>query len=168
MFRLLACSLATSLIATISMACDTALIPTIDVSNSVAPSEYRLQVDGLASALRDPAIVDAMIRQEAAIAVVQWSGEDKQETSIPWVRIRTALDAARLADPAQLLQRAFVLSDTAPAEAVLYSMNLFGQVSDCNNKVIDVSGNGSPNSGSDMRASAIRPNGAGSPSTASR
>ena len=137
--------------AQIAQACDTALVLTIDVSNSVDPGEYRLQVDGLTAALRDPAIVDAMVRQDAAIAVVQWSGADKQELSIPWTRVRTSFDAAALASAAEGLKRAFVLSDTAPAEAVLFSMNLFPQVPDCNNKVIDVSGDGTPNSGSDMR-----------------
>jgi len=61
------------------------------------------------------------------------------------------LDAARLADQAQLMPRAFVLSDTAPAEAILFSMNLFSQVPDCKYKVIDVSGDGTPNSGSETR-----------------
>lgn len=135
----------------ISIACDTALILTIDVSNSIDPAEYKLQTDGLADALRNPEIVEAMVRQEATLAVVQWSGEERQELSIPWTRIRTSLDAARLADQAQLMPRAFVLSDTAPAEAILFSMNLFSQVPDCKNKVIDVSGDGTPNSGSETR-----------------
>lgn len=151
MFRALTIALLSAFLPNISLACDTALILTIDVSNSVDPAEYRMQVDGLAEALRDPAIVDAMVRQEAAIAVVQWSGQDRQEVSVPWVRIRTALDAAALAQRAQLLPRAFVLSDTAPAEAVMFSLSLFTQVPDCKNKVIDVSGDGTPNSGSEMR-----------------
>lgn len=135
----------------ITMACKTALILTIDVSNSVDTAEYRLQADGLVTALRSPEVIEAMVRQEAAIAVVQWSGEDRQDLSIGWTRIRTALDAAMLADQAQLMPRAFILSDTAPAEAILFSMNLFSQVPDCQNKVIDVSGDGTPNSGSEMR-----------------
>jgi len=49
------------------MACDTALILTIDVSNSIDPAEYKLQTD----ALRNPEIVEAMVRQEATLAVVQ-------------------------------------------------------------------------------------------------
>uniref|UniRef100_UPI004047C3DA DUF1194 domain-containing protein n=1 Tax=Yoonia sp. TaxID=2212373 RepID=UPI004047C3DA len=135
----------------ISNACETALILAIDVSNSIDPSEYRLQTDGLAAALRDPDIIDAMVRQEAAIAVVQWSGQDRQTVSIDWTRVRTALDAARLAERAQLMPRAFVLSDTAPAEAIMFSMSLFPQVFDCKNKVIDVSGDGTPNAGAETR-----------------
>lgn len=141
-----------SLFASTAMACETALVLTIDVSNSIDAAEYRLQTDGLAMALRNPEVVEAMVRQEAAITVVQWSGVDRQAVSIDWTRIRTSLDAAALADRAELMQRAFVLSDTAPAEAILFSMNLFPQVADCKHKVIDVSGDGTPNSGSETRA----------------
>tara|TARA_R110002094_G_scaffold162872_1_gene147623 strand:- start:195 stop:848 length:654 start_codon:yes stop_codon:yes gene_type:complete len=144
-------SLILSTLPVISNACETALILAIDVSNSIDPSEYRLQTDGLAAALRDPDIIDAMVRQEAAIAVVQWSGQDRQTVSIDWTRVRTALDAARLAERAQLMPRAFVLSDTAPAEAIMFSMSLFPQVFDCKNKVIDVSGDGTPNAGAETR-----------------
>jgi Ca-activated chloride channel family protein len=151
MFRTLIKAATIAIIPNLSMACDTALILTIDVSNSVDPGEYRLQVDGLAAALRDPEIAEAMVRQNAAIAVVQWSGKDRQELTLPWTRIRTSLDAALLADTSQLMPRAFVLSDTAPAEAIRFALPLFSQVPDCKNKVIDISGDGTPNSGSSTR-----------------
>lgn len=137
--------------APVAQACDTALVLTIDVSNSIDPGEYRLQTDGLADALEDPEIVEAMIRGEVAITVVQWSGEDKQAVVIPWTRIRTGLDAQALALEARLMPRAFVLSDTAPAEAIFFSLALFDQVADCTARVIDVSGDGTPNSGRETR-----------------
>ncbi|WP_373635381.1 DUF1194 domain-containing protein [Yoonia sp. SS1-5] len=140
------------LIPAIASACETALILTIDVSNSIDPAEYRLQTDGLADALRDPEIVETMIRTNVAVTVVQWSGVDRQTVSIPWRRIRTALDADILATQARLMERAFVLSDTAPAEAIYFSLPLFDAVPDCTRKVIDVSGDGTPNGGSDVRA----------------
>jgi Ca-activated chloride channel family protein len=135
-----------------AQACDTALILTIDVSNSVDTVEYRLQTDGLADALRDPAIVDTIVAGGTTIAVVQWSGVDKQTVSIPWMQVRSALDVQSLSQKARLLERAFVLSDTAPAEAVLFSLKLFDQVPNCTRRVIDISGDGTPNSGSDVRA----------------
>lgn len=135
--------------ASIGVACDTALILTIDVSNSVDPGEWRLQRDGLASALRDQEVIDALVQNDAAIMVVQWSGVDKQEVTVPWTRIRSALDVARLAETTSTLSRAFVLSDTAPAEAIYFSLRQFEDVPDCKRKVIDVSGDGTPNSGQD-------------------
>ena len=141
-----------ALISAPALACDTALILTIDVSNSIDPGEYRLQTDGLADALQDPEIVETMVAGETMITVVQWSGVDKQTVSIPWTQVRTALDAEILSQRARAMERAFVLSDTAPAEAIFFSLRLFDQVPDCDRKVIDVSGDGTPNSGSDVRA----------------
>lgn len=134
-----------------AMACDTALILSIDVSNSIDTAEYRLQVDGMADALGDPEIVEAMVSGEVAIAVMQWSGVDRQEVSIPWRQIRTARDAEALAFEARLMERAFVLSDTAPAEAIMFALDMFDDAPACERQVIDVSGDGTPNSGSDTR-----------------
>lgn len=133
-------------------ACDTALILTIDVSNSIDTAEYRLQTDGLADALRDPDIVETMVVGENYLTVVQWSGVDKQTISLPWAQMRTALDVEGFAQKARLMERAFVLSDTAPAEAIWFSLGLFDQVPDCSRRVIDVSGDGTPNGGTDVRA----------------
>jgi Ca-activated chloride channel family protein len=93
-----------------------------------------------------------MVAGGTTIAVVQWSGEDKQTVSIPWTQIRTALDVQSLSQRARQLERAFVLSDTAPGEAILFSLKLFDQVPNCTRRVIDISGDGTPNSGSDVRA----------------
>ncbi|KMK67555.1 DUF1194 domain-containing protein [Puniceibacterium sp. IMCC21224] len=133
-----------------AFACDIALLLTMDVSNSVDSGEYRLQIDGLADALRDSEIAEKLVRGEVALAVVQWSGPDRQELSVPWTRMRTLLDVARLSDRTRLLPRAFILSDTAPAEALSFSLSQFRAVPDCERKVIDISGDGTPNSGSDV------------------
>ena len=151
MFRATAASAILSVFASISNACDTALILTIDVSNSVDSAEFSLQTDGLAAALRDPDIINAIVKQEAALAVVQWSGVDKQQVSVPWTRIRTSLDAASLAAQVSDMPRAFLLSDTAPGDAIDFSVNLFSQTIDCKRKVIDISGDGTPNAGGPTR-----------------
>ena len=133
-------------------ACDTALILTIDVSNSVDASEFIVQTHGLADALQDPEIIDTMVAGGTTITVVQWSGADSQTVSIPWTQVRTALDVQSLSQQARALERAFVLSDTAPAEAIYFSLGLFDQVTNCTRRVIDISGDGTPNSGTDVRA----------------
>lgn len=137
-----------------AQACDTALILTIDVSNSIDVAEYRLQTDGMADALLDPEIMEALLQGQSALAVVQWSGVDKQELSIPWARMRSAADIRAFAAQARAMPRAFVMSDTAPAEAIRFSLRQFGPVSDCTRKVIDVSGDGTPNAGGDSRLAA--------------
>ena len=132
-------------------ACNTALILTIDVSNSVDPGEYRVQTDGLADALQDADVIEAMVTGSVAVLVVQWSGFDRQTVSIPWTRITSPLDVQLLSQRARAMERAFVLSDTAPAEAVLFSLRQFQDVPDCKRRVIDVSVDGTPNSGSAVR-----------------
>jgi len=135
------------LVAPVSRACETALLLSIDVSQSIDVSEYRLQVDGLADALRDPEIVDILVRDNVALSVLQWSGPDAQQVTIPWLRIRTAFDVRALSDRTRAMQRAFVMSNTAPAEALDTALRQFGPVADCRRKVIDISGDGTANAG---------------------
>lgn len=151
MIRFVFASLISTLPVT-AQACDTALILTMDVSNSIDSAEYRLQTDGLAAALRDPEIVETMVAGGNFLTVVQWSGVDRQAVSIPWTQMRTTLDVESFAQKARAMERAFILSDTAPAEAIFFSLRLFDQVPNCDRKVIDISGDGTPNGGSDVRA----------------
>ena len=132
-------------------ACQTALLLSIDVSNSIDPGEYRLQIDGLADALSDPEISEILIRDRVALAVQQWSGADKQVISIPWTRMNSLPDVAGFAARARGLERAFVLSNTAPADALSHALRQFSEVQDCTRKVIDVSGDGTANSGGEVR-----------------
>ncbi|MEO0864759.1 MAG: DUF1194 domain-containing protein, partial [Pseudomonadota bacterium] len=51
-----------------------ALLLAVDVSGSVDKQEYRTQMDGLAAALRDGIVADALVAQRAQVALVQWTG----------------------------------------------------------------------------------------------
>ncbi len=135
-----------------AMACDTALLLTIDVSNSIDVAEYRLQTDGMADALLDPEVMDALVQGQTALAVIQWSGEGRQEVSIPWTQVRSPSDVQDFSITARSMPRAFVLSDTAPGDAILFALDYMAQAPQCLRQVIDVSGDGTPNSGSDTRA----------------
>lgn len=128
-------------------ACQTALLLAMDVSNSVDAGEFRLQTRGLASALRDPMIAEILIEDEVALAVLQWSGEDHQEVSLPWAQMRALPHVLRFADQVEQMPRAFVLSDTAPSAALRTSLAYFNQAPRCNRFVIDLSGDGTPNAG---------------------
>lgn len=134
-----------------AQACETALLLAIDVSNSVDAAEYRLQADGLADALLDPDIVETMVRDNVAVAVLQWSGAGEQQVVIPWVRITGAATARQLSAQARDMDRAYILSGTATGEVVGAAVALFDQVSDCKRKVIDISTDGTANAGPDVR-----------------
>lgn len=135
-----------------SLACDTALMLTIDVSNSIDVAEYKLQTDGMSNAVLDAEVMEALIQGQVAVAVMQWSGVDRQEVSIPWTQIRTEADVRALATQARIMPRAFVQSDTAPGDAILFALDQFEDAPQCNRRVIDISGDGTPNAGSDTRA----------------
>lgn len=134
-----------------AQACQTALLLAIDVSQSIDAGEYRYQTDGLAEALGDPEIAEALVRGRMALSVMQWSGFEAQEMSIPWTRMHTPTDLARFAERARIMPRAFIMSNTAVGEALTHAMDQFADVPECARKVIDVSGDGPDNAGSDPR-----------------
>ena len=78
-------------------ACELALALAVDVSGSVDPREYRIQMQGLAEALRDGVVSEALVRGEAQVMLMQWSGNSRQRISIPWLQVRNFDDVEALA-----------------------------------------------------------------------
>jgi glyoxylase-like metal-dependent hydrolase (beta-lactamase superfamily II) len=113
-----------------AQACRTALVLAMDVSNSVDPGEFRLQVDGLAAALRDPEIAEILVRDQVALSVLQWSGVDAQEVSLDWTQMLSPSHVQLFANAVQRLPRAFVMSNTAPAEAMARALGHFDSAPD--------------------------------------
>lgn len=130
-----------------ALACETALLLSIDVSGSIDGGDYRLQTDGLAAALTDPEVAEALVKGQIALAVVQWSGSDEQALVLPWQRMLSARDVTRFAARAAAIPRAFSGSDTAVGEGLRFATAQFAAVPDCRRKVIDVSGDGQENAG---------------------
>lgn len=78
---------------------DTALVVSVDVSNSVDDRRYQLQMQGIASALEDPAVLDAILsggKGGILFTMVTWA--DKAKVSVPWMRIASKEEAAAAAD----------------------------------------------------------------------
>jgi len=132
---------------TLAPACETALLLAMDVSNSVDPREYRIQTEGLAAALADPAIAETLVQGRSAVAVLQWSGRGMQAMAIPWTRIAGPTDVAALAEAARAMPRAFVGGNTAIGEALAVGTTRFGAVGDCHRWILDISGDGPENAG---------------------
>ena len=131
------------------VACELALVLSVDVSGSVDSNEYAIQMGGLATALRDGIVVDALIDQSAQITLVQWTGSSRQKQTIPWTSMRTYADVISLADTIDQDPRIWRNFSTAIGEAVSMSLALFDQVPQCARKVIDVSGDGVSNEGAE-------------------
>ncbi len=86
---------------------DTALLVSVDVSNSVDEARYRLQMEGIAKALEDPSVISAITTgPQAAIlfAILTWA--DRSEMTLPWVRISNATEAKAVAAHIRKLPRA--------------------------------------------------------------
>ena len=79
-------------------ACDLALVLAVDVSGSVDPQEYRLQMDGLASALRDGIVAEALLSHQAMVTLIQWTGSSRQRQTLPWTAMTTFDAIERFAD----------------------------------------------------------------------
>jgi len=85
---------------------DTALIVSVDVSNSVDEQRYRLQMEGIAKALEDPEVLKAILSGPQGgilVAMVTWA--DKPRIALPWQRIASAADAAAVAAKVRALPR---------------------------------------------------------------
>lgn len=143
-------TLALITLATPATACETALLLAIDVSGSIDRGEYALQIEGLSDALRDPEIAEILLRDQVALSVMQWSGTGRQAMVIPWQRMLSPAALARFGSTARSLPRAFQGSDTAVGEAVTAALVQFAQVGDCKRHVIDISGDGPENAGTNV------------------
>lgn len=135
------------LLAKPAAACDLALLFAVDVSGSVDPKEYRIQMEGLAHALRDDQVAESIVAGNAALAVVQWTGTSRQKITIPWVEIgsHNALDAfaASVADDPRVWRN----FSTAIGEGLRLSLAAFEAAPNCARQVIDISGDGVSNEG---------------------
>ena len=127
--------------------CDLALVLAVDVSGSVDAREYRLQMDGLAAALRDPVVSEALVRAEAQVLLLQWSGTGRQKITIPWTKITGFAEIDALADRVAQDQRIWRNYSTAVGEALLVGLEAFGRAGPCARRLIDLSGDGPSNEG---------------------
>lgn len=149
----LAVSFGAALSAAPASACDVALVLALDVSGSVDAVEYRLQARGLSEALGDPIVSEALVTAQALVAVVQWSGKPHQQVVVPWTATDTHEDVAALRADVEAAPRAFINYSTGIGEAMRVSIDLFETAPrTCRRKVIDVSGDGPSNEGSDPEA----------------
>lgn len=137
----------TTLLPLPGLACDLALVLAVDVSGSVDAREYRIQMDGLAEGLRDGVVSEALVLEQAQVMLIQWSGQSRQEVSIPWTAIRDFDDVEALAQAIETVPRPWRNYSTALGEALLLGLNQILAGPACKRRVIDLSGDGYSNEG---------------------
>lgn len=130
--------------------CRLALILALDVSGSVSAAEYRLQREGLATALLAPEVTGAFLSGgPVAVYVFEWAGSAMQAALLAgWVIVQDEADLAVIAgaisqpDRRGLRETAGSAGETALGSALVHAAAAFSAGPDCAARTVDVSGDG--------------------------
>ncbi len=122
------------------------LVLAVDVSSSVDPKEFALQMSGYAQAFRHRDVVRALAAAGdlgVAVTLVQWSDTNAHRTAVPWALLTDRNSAARFAAAIEAAPRLLV-GFTSIGSAIRYSLAQIEQNNyEGQRKVIDISGDGS-------------------------
>jgi len=129
---------------------DLLLVLAADVSRSIDEGEFELQRKGYAAALSDPRVLAAIrggTNGTIAICFVEWSGAGEQTVVVDWTVIRDDEDAGGLSASILAAPRSF-MGRTSISGAIDFAMERFAAAKPhSNRRIIDVSGDGTNNSG---------------------
>ena len=134
---------------------DLLLVLAADVSRSVDAVKFQLQRDGYAAAFSDPRVVDAIrsgTHGRIAVAFVEWSGIASQRLMIDWMTISDAASGREFGTRVLEAPRPFA-ERTSISAAIDFSLAQFKHAPfEAARRTIDVSGDGTNNSGRDVRS----------------
>jgi hypothetical protein len=132
---------------------DLMLVLAADVSRSVDQAKFQLQREGYAAAIADKRVLEAVSsgrHRRIAICYVEWSGVSAQKLVIEWSVISDADSARRFGDQLLELPRSFA-ERTSISGGIDFAMALFKNAPyQAVRRTIDVSGDGTNNSGRDV------------------
>ncbi len=122
----------------------------VDVSSSVNSTEFNLQRQGYVDAFNNTSIwnaIDQGTLGQIAVNLVYWSSNNSQQHAVQWALIDSQQAAYDFATAVGNANRPFG-GLTAIGDALMYGTDLFGTNNyNAARQVIDVSGDGSNNSG---------------------
>jgi hypothetical protein len=132
---------------------DLLLVLAADVSRSVDHAKFKLQREGYAAAIANPQVLDAIrsgIHGRIAVCFVEWSGSTSQKLLIEWTIIGDAAAAQQFGDRLLEAPRAFA-DRTSISGGIEYAMAQLERAPyQAARRTIDVSGDGTNNSGRDI------------------
>jgi len=130
---------------------DLELVLAVDASGSVDQHRFELQKQGYAAAFRSPRVLNAIwsgLSQAIAATMMQWTGPRLQVHVVPWMVIKDQASADAFAAAIDAAPRQLFGGGTSISGAIDYSRLLLAQNPYRGaRRVIDVSGDGSNNSG---------------------
>ena len=129
---------------------DLELVLLADASGSIDDAEIHFQRQGYASAITNPAVLDAIAQgfdQRIAVTYVEWGGVTSQEVVVPWTVVDGPASAAAFAE-ALLAERRRAFGRNAIGNAIAHAQGLIesNQI-DGYRKVIDLSADSANNWG---------------------
>ena len=134
---------------------DLLLVLAADVSRSVDHAKFQLQREGYAAAISDKRVLDAISsgrNRRIAICFVEWSGASAQQLVIDWTVIGDESSARKFGDQLLELRRSFA-ERTSISGGIDFSMQQFERAPYKSvRRTIDISGDGTNNSGRDVTA----------------
>ena len=132
---------------------DLLLVLAADVSRSVDDPKFRLQRSGYAAAFDNPRVLDAIrsgANRSVAVCFVEWSGVVSQKVVIDWTVIGDEKTAREFGDRLLEAPRSFA-DRTSISAGIDFSMTQLARAPyESTRRTIDVSGDGTNNSGRDV------------------
>jgi hypothetical protein len=132
---------------------DLLLVLASDVSRSIDQPKFQLQREGYAAAIADKRVLEAITagrNKRIAVAFVEWSGVSSQKVLIEWTVIDGADAARKFGDQLIELPRSFA-ERTSISGGIDYAMGVMARAPyEAPRRTIDVSGDGTNNSGRDV------------------
>jgi hypothetical protein len=138
---------------TISLAqtkCSIALVLALDVSGSVDDDEYRLQMNGIATALLTPKVQALILSQPNApvsLSIFEWSSASHQELILNWTKLTSPATLEAIAGRLRNYRKDRATQKTAIGPALRFAKALLDQKHTCVQRTIDISSDGANNDG---------------------
>jgi hypothetical protein len=134
---------------------DLLLVLASDVSRSVDAAKFKLQRDGYVAAISNPRVIEAIKsgpHGRIAICFIEWSGVGAQKVVIDWTIIDGAKAAQDFTSQLDEAQRSFA-DRTSISGGIDFAMGQLERAPfQATRRTIDVSGDGTNNSGRDVTA----------------
>jgi Protein of unknown function (DUF1194) len=127
------------------------LVLAVDTSGSVSNGRFELQKQGYAAAFRNPQVLNSirsLMTQSIAVTMMQWTGPRLHVVVVDWTLVKDEASIAALAGAIAATPRELFGGGTSISGAIDYSRLLLAQSPyDGERRIIDISGDGSNNSG---------------------
>ena len=129
---------------------DLAVVLAVDVSRSIDDQEFQLQRQGYAAALTNPRVLQAIHSgplRAIAVTYVEWSSDLEQKSVVDWTVLKDGETAVTFAQAILAAPRAYS-GRTSISAAIDFGVREFARSGvEASRRIIDVSGDGTNNSG---------------------